>query len=113
MLLEVGLNTSDVALEIVVGVGVRGRDHLREINHGQLLVVVDHHVELVVVTMHEAVLSQSHYNLHHVLVDLVRVWHTLHLDHGISLNKRHHDAVTVCIDGHRSGEVALVQGRLS
>ena len=51
MLLEINLDTLDIPMEIVLGIRMASADHLREINHGHSLLVIDHQVELVEITV--------------------------------------------------------------
>jgi hypothetical protein len=52
------LDADHIAREVILGVRVRGGGHLREIDDGDVLVIIDEQVELVEVTVDEAMLCQ-------------------------------------------------------
>ena len=51
-----------------LSVGVRGGNHLGEVDHGHTVTVVQHQVELVKVSMDEAVIGQLDDKLHDLAV---------------------------------------------
>ena len=53
------LDADHIAREVILGVRVRGGGHLREIDDGDVLVIIDEKVEFVEVTVDEAMLCQS------------------------------------------------------
>jgi 2-keto-4-pentenoate hydratase len=57
----------------VLGVDVRGRDHLREVDHRDVLLLVHQQVELVEVAVDEAVLGHPHNQVHQLVEDGRRV----------------------------------------
>lgn len=71
------LNYSTVYLPF--SVIVRCGDHLRKVNHGYVPLVIDHQVELVEVAVDHSTVSEPHYQLHTVVVDLRWISHTLHI----------------------------------
>ena len=56
------------------------RNHLREVNHCYMIVLIHHNVELVKVTMYESVISKLHNQLHTVIVHGCWVRQLSHLD---------------------------------
>mmetsp|Transcript_11179 Transcript_11179/g.18796 ORF Transcript_11179/g.18796 Transcript_11179/m.18796 type:complete len:258 (+) Transcript_11179:811-1584(+) len=96
-------------MEVVLGVGVAGRGHLREVDHGDALLVVDHEVELVEVAVHQPVLGQLDDQAHEHIVDFLGMRDGAHLGHGVGLHEGHADAVAVGVNGHGRGEAAFVE----
>jgi len=82
---EVSLDALNITVEVVFGVGMRSRSHLREIDHGNSLKIIDHQVKLVEVAMDEPVFGQFNDQIHQVLIDLLRVRDRSHLGHGIGI----------------------------
>ena len=105
---EEALDTFDVTSEVVLCVQVRCGDHLREIDHGDFLVLTDHEIELVEVAMDEAVLRELNDELNQAMVDLLSVDEAFDIDHRVGLDQGHHDTVSVRVDRHRSGEASLI-----
>lgn len=77
------------------GVCVASRHHLREVDEGEPLLLVDEKVELVEVAVDEAVPGQADDHLHAVPVDHVRVPHLAapQLVHGVPLGVAHENNV--------------------
>ena len=106
---EEALDAFDVTSEVILCVQVRRGDHLREIDHGDFLVLTDHEIELVEVAMDEAVLRELNDELDQAMVDLLSVDESFDVDHRVGLDQGHHDTVSVRIDRHRSWEASLIQ----
>ena len=58
-------------------VGVRGRDHLREVDEGWLVIGAQEDVELVEVTVDESTACQLHYYVHELTVEGCRIRDTM------------------------------------
>lgn len=58
---------------------VCGRHHLGEVDHGHVIVVVQHQVKLIEVTVDKAMIGQLHYQLHDIIVHGGRVFQLTHL----------------------------------
>lgn len=52
---------------------MRGGDHLREIDDDGMVVLIDHDVELVEVSMNHTTVAQAHYQVHQLVVQAFRV----------------------------------------
>ena len=97
---EEALDALDIASEVELGIGVRCGHHLGEVDYRHLLIVVNHQIELVEVTVDESVLGELNDELDKAMVDLFGVDETFDVDHGVSLDEGHDDTVSVGIDGH-------------
>lgn len=108
--MEVVLEALDVSLEVELSLRVVGGSHLREINDGNVLIIVYKQVELVEVTMDEAEFSQSDDLVQKVRVHFLRVHHLLDLRHRMSSDEGHHDAMSIGVYRDWGWEVTFVQG---
>lgn len=59
-----------------------GGHHLREVDHSYVVLVVQHKVELVKVSMNQAVIGQFDYELHELTVEARRILQVMHLTPG-------------------------------
>ena len=88
---------------------MRRGDHLREIDDSDLFIFIDHEIELVEITVDQAVLGEANDHLNELVVYLLCVNQASNVDHRISLDKTHHDTVPVSINGDRCREITLMQ----
>ena len=75
---------------IPFGVGVRSGNHLWEVVHRDVIVAVQHQVELIEVTMNETVVRQLHYQLHTLVIQSRCVTNFLNLGPKIVHNPNFH-----------------------
>ena len=106
---EKALDALHVAAEVELCVGMRSRDHLREIDDSNLFFLADHQIEFVKVSMNKTILCKLNYELDQTVVHGLRVDQTFNVDHRVCLDKRHHDSVSVCVDRCRCWEPSIVE----
>lgn len=83
---EVLLDASDISLEVVLGIDVGGRCHLREVDDCDLFIVIYHQVELVEITMDKAVLCKLHDKLNQPMIDRLGFGKAFDVYHRVSVN---------------------------
>ena len=54
-------------------IGMRGGNHLWKVVHGDSIILIEHQVKLVEVSVYEAVIGQLYYQLHTLVVHSTRV----------------------------------------
>ena len=106
---EIVLYAFDVTVKVLDCTWMRRADHLWKVDQCDLLVVVKHQVELVEVAMDQPMLGQSYDKGHKVSVDGLWVSHFVDRCHWIALHTRHHDGVSVVVDGLGHWKLLVVQ----
>ena len=110
---EISEQTFDVAVKIVLGVGMFDRDTLREINDCQFLpCFVDHKVKLVIITVDESMFGKFYQSIKtqfKQLFDLLLGGHTLYMTKSVSVDQRHQNSVSVGVDGFRDRKIVLME----
>jgi len=86
-LAEESLNAFDITLKVKLGVQVARARHLREIDHGDVLLVIDHQVEFVEIAVHEPMLSKVYDLLDERVVHRFRVRQTLNVHHWVRFDQ--------------------------
>mmetsp|Transcript_27830 Transcript_27830/g.69482 ORF Transcript_27830/g.69482 Transcript_27830/m.69482 type:complete len:339 (+) Transcript_27830:437-1453(+) len=107
---EERLDAVDVTRKVHLGVQMRRRHDLGEIDDSDVLLVVDEDVELVEVPMDQAALREPHNELHQPLQHRMWMAELSYLGHRISLDKAHEDGVAVGVDWLRHWEAVVVKG---
>ena len=88
---------------------MRCADHLWEVDYGHFFVLIDHQIELVEITMDQAVLGELNDKLNQTMVDLLSVDESLDIFHGIGPYQRHDNTVTISIDRRWRGEASFIE----
>ena len=102
----------------LLGIRMSRADHLREINHDRLPIPLYEDVELVEISMYQAVVGKTHNKLHELGIQLVGRVHGGYLTQRVRIDERHDEAVSGLVNwyGYREsigvkdfhiGELAL------
>jgi len=106
---EKSLDAANVTLEVKLSVGVGGTHHLGEIDDSDLLLFRYHEIELVVITMDEAMLGEFDDLGDQVVVDFFGVAEPFDLTHRVCLDQIHDNTMAIGIDRHWGREPSFMQ----
>eukprot|EP01085_Mycamoeba_gemmipara_P002075 Mycagemm_TRINITY_DN10071_c0_g1::TRINITY_DN10071_c0_g1_i2::g.2075::m.2075 type:complete len:138 gc:universal TRINITY_DN10071_c0_g1_i2:1015-602(-) len=109
-LLEVRNDALHIAIEIHLCIVVRGGDHLREIDHRDVLLVIHEEIELIEVGVNQAVRSHLSDQLHQSIEQLAWVSKLRHLCQRVALDPPHDDAMSANIHWLWDGEAVFIEG---